>query len=99
MDALTTTASAGIFASLITSLFKFGFPNLPSSVVMGISILAGILSAFLVSLSRGDVLSVQTIAANVLMGILAAGAAAGVSRADRAADIKREFVRQQNNMV
>jgi hypothetical protein len=90
MDVLTTTASAATVASLLTSLAKFGFPNLPSYAVMAISLFAGVLASFLVAFSGAAPVDVQHIAQNVLTGILAAGVASGVSRADRSADVVRE---------
>jgi hypothetical protein len=90
MDTVIQAGSATVVAQTVTSLVKFGYPSLPSWAVMLVSVLAGIGASFLVALAAGDVLSSQVVAQNVLTGILAAATAAGISRADRAADQQRE---------
>ena len=98
MDVFTTTASAATIAGLLTSLAKFGFPNLPSYAILVVSLVAGIGASFLVSIASGDAQSVQQAAQSIILGILAAATAAGISRADRSSDEKRTLITNQDGV-
>jgi hypothetical protein len=93
LQPLTIITSAATFAGLLTSLAKFGFPALPSYAVMLISLVSGILGAFLVAVANGDVLTSQMIAQCIIAGVAAAATAAGIDRASRSADVRREAAR------
>lgn len=98
MDFALTLGTAATATSLVVSIFKFGWPCAPSWAIALVSVLSGIGLAFVVALGQGDVLTQQTTAQSILAGIFAAAAAAGVSRADQSAEVKRVLAREQDGM-
>lgn len=92
MDVVTTVGSvATVFCGVAVALVKFGFPSLPSWAVMLTAVLSGV----------GGALGYHyfpEVAQVVFAGVLAAAAAAGISRADRSADEKRAYVQNQDGV-
>lgn len=77
-------------AMLLVALFKLGVPTAPSKAIAGVAFLAGQAASLLVTMaSAGMALDQKTIATLVITGIIAAASAAGISRTDQSAEIKR----------
>lgn len=90
MNPILETGSAAALSALLTSLFKFAWPSAPSWALIVFALAIGIASTMVVSLAAGEVLTTQTIATNVIQGIIAAGGAAGIDRTGTAAQARRE---------
>lgn len=71
-------ASAGI-AKILVDVVRLGFPNRPTWVSPVLAILFGIISATILALSNGDALTVQTLAQNIIAGVLSGGSAIGIT--------------------
>jgi hypothetical protein len=90
MEIIIGISGATTAASLLVSLFKLGVPSASSAVIAGIAFLAGQASAILVTAAQGGLAVNQTaISTMILTGIMAAAAAAGISRTDQSAEAKR----------
>jgi hypothetical protein len=90
-------AASATFAGLLVGLFKLGVPAARSWLLVVVAIAAGIASAFLLFVGQGGELTAQAIAQTVLVGITAAGTAAGVTRTDEAGENKRNEVKQESS--
>lgn len=90
MEIIVGISGATTVASLLVALFKLGVPAASSALIAGIAFLAGQLGAALVTMaSTGLAGDQKTIATVVVTGILAAAAAAGISRTDQSAEKAR----------
>lgn len=90
MEIIIGISGATTAASLLVSLFKLGVPSASSAMIAGIAFLAGQLSAVLVTAAQGGLALRQQVVATVLLtGIMAAAAAAGISRTDQSAEKNR----------
>lgn len=90
MEIIVGISGATTIASLLVALFKLGVPSASSAVIAGIAFLSGQLGAVLVTMaSTGLHRSQGVIATIVITGILAAAAAAGISRTDQSAEKAR----------
>lgn len=75
---------------MLVALFKLGVPSASSALIALVAVLAGQLSAVLVTAAQGGLAVQQTVIASiVLTGIMASAAAAGISRTDNTAEAKR----------
>lgn len=90
MDTVLTTGSAAALASLLVNLFKLALPSAPSWALVAVALAAGIGAELLVALGSGVVLDAPAAATHIVLGIFAAGAAAGLDRTAVAAAAKRE---------
>lgn len=90
MDTVLTTGSAAALASLLVNLFKLALPAAPSWALVAVALAAGIGAELLVALGSGVVLDAPALATHIVLGIFAAGAAAGLDRTAVAAAAKRE---------
>ena|SRR5688572_8321248 len=90
MEVIVGISGASTVAMLLTALFKLGVPTAPSKAIAGVALLAGELAAILVTMaSTGLATDQKTIAVTVITGVLAAAAAAGISRTDQSAENHR----------
>ena len=90
MEVIIGISGATTAASLLVALFKLGVPGASSALIALVAFLAGQASAVLVTAAQGGLHAQQTVIASVLLtGIMAAAAAAGISRTDNAAEAKR----------
>lgn len=90
MEVIIGISGATTAASLLVALFKLGVPSASSALIALVAFLAGQASAVLVTAAQGGLAVRQTVIASVLLtGIMAAAAAAGISRTDNAAEAKR----------
>jgi hypothetical protein len=90
MEIVIGISGATTAASLLVALFKLGVPSASSATIAGVAFVAGQLSALLVTAAQGELAASQTVIAGVLLtGIMAAAAAAGISRADNKAEAGR----------
>lgn len=90
MEIIIGISGATTAASLLVSLFKLGVPSASSALIALVAFLAGQLSAILVTAAQGGLATDQkVIATMILTGIMAAAAAAGISRTDQTAEAKR----------
>ena len=87
MEIIIGISGATTAASLLVSLFKLGVPSASSALIASIAFLAGQLSSVLVTAAQGGLaVNQKAISGVVLTGILAASAAAGISRTDQSAE-------------
>lgn len=90
MEIIIGISGATTAASLLVALFKLGVPSASSALIALVAFLAGQASAVLVTAAQGGLALQQTVIASmVLTGIMAAAAAAGISRTDQSAEAKR----------
>lgn len=90
MEIIIGISGATTAASLLVSLFKLGVPSASSAVIAGMAFMAGQLSSVLVTAAQGGLAMNQKVIAGVLLtGIMAAAAAAGISRTDQSAEKNR----------
>jgi len=92
MSHVLETGAATTAASMLVSLFKHAWPTAPSGVVVFAAIVAGVGGSILATVSEHDAMEWDqgTVATVVLQGIIAAGAAAGLYRAEKSAEAKRD---------
>lgn len=96
MEVIIGISGATTAASLLVALFKLGVPSASSALIALVAFLAGQLSAVLVTAAQGGLaISQAVIASVVLTGIMAAAAAAGISRTDNTAEAKRTGLEAQ----
>lgn len=93
MDFAIDTTAAATITALLVALFKAAVPDAPTWGLIVAALAAGVLSSFLVAVAGDVVLTQPVIAQTVISGILAAGAAAGVTRTDAAATALRDAAR------
>jgi high-affinity Fe2+/Pb2+ permease len=86
MDFAIDTTAAATLCALLVALFKAAAPAAPTPLLIAVALVSGIAAAFLTALASDVVFTQPTIAQTVISGILAAGAAAGVTRTDAAAE-------------
>ena len=87
MEIIIGISGATTAASLLVSLFKLGVPSASSAVIAGIAFISGQASSVLVTAAQGGLgVNQKAIAGIVLTGIMAAAAAAGISRTDQSAE-------------
>jgi hypothetical protein len=90
LEIIIGISGATTAASLLVSLFKLGVPSASSAMIAGIAFLSGQAAAILVAAAQGGLAVNQVaIATIILTGIMAAAAAAGISRTDQSAEAKR----------
>lgn len=90
MEVIVGISGASTVAMLLTALFKLGVPTAPSKAIAVVAVLAGEVASVLVTMASTGLASDQkTIAVTIITGILAAAAAAGISRTDQSAETKR----------
>lgn len=90
MEVIVGISGASTVAMLLVSLFKLGMPTAPSKAIAGIAFLAGQLSSILVTMAgTGLATDQKTLATTIISGVLAAAAAAGISRTDQSAENSR----------
>jgi ABC-type uncharacterized transport system permease subunit len=90
MEVIIGISGATTAASLLVALFKLGVPSASSALIALVAFLAGQASAVLVTAAQGGLATEQKVIASILLtGIMAAAAAAGISRTDNAAEAKR----------
>lgn len=90
MEVIVGISGASTAAMLLTALFKLGVPTAPSKAIAFVALLSGELASVLVTMATtGIYANQQVIGSVVLTGILAAAAAAGISRTDQSAETKR----------
>lgn len=90
MEIIVGITGATAVAGLLVALFKLGVPSASSATIAGVAFVAGQLSAVLVTATAGGLaVSQRAIAGIVVTGILAAAAAAGISRTDQSAELRR----------
>lgn len=93
MEVIVGISGASTVAMLLVALFKLGVPTAPSKAIAAIALLAGELAAVLVTMaSTGLATDQKTIAVTIITGVLAAAAAAGISRTDQSAENSRVAV-------
>jgi hypothetical protein len=98
MEVIIGISGATTAASLLVALFKLGVPSASSALIALVAFLAGQASAVLVAAAQGGLaVSQAAIASVVLTGIMAAAAAAGISRTDNTAEAKRTGADVQAN--
>lgn len=87
MEIIVGISGATTAASLLVSLFKLGVPSASSAMIAAIAFLAGQAAAVLVAAAQGGLaVNQMAIATVILTGIMAAAAAAGISRTDQSAE-------------
>lgn len=93
METIIGIGGASSLAMLLVALFKKGYPSAPSKLIAFISLLAGEASAILVAMAgEGLATSQKVLATTAITGIMAAAAAAGISRTDQSAENDRVAV-------
>jgi len=98
MEVIIGISGATTAASLLVALFKLGVPSASSALIALVAFLAGQASAALVTAAQGGLATDQKVIASILLtGIMAAAAAAGISRTDNAAEAKRTGADVQAN--
>lgn len=94
MDFAIDTTAAATLCALLVALFKAAIPDARTWLLILVALASGIGAAFLVALASDVVLVRPVVAQTVISGILAAGAAAGVTRTDAAAEARRAQARE-----
>lgn len=90
MEIIIGITGATTVAGLLVALFKLGVPAASAALIAVMAFIAGQLAAVLVTAAGGGVqFTQQGMATVVVTGILAAAAAAGISRTDQKAEEKR----------
>src|SRR5688500_11802141 len=90
MEVIIGISGATTAASLLVALFELGVPSASSALIALVAFLAGQVSAVLVTAAQGGLAFSQAVIASVILtGIMAAAAAAGISRTDQSAEAKR----------
>lgn len=90
MEVIIGISGASTVAMLLVSLFKLGRPTASSALIALVAFLAGQVASVLVAAAgEGLAMSQKVIATVVVTGILAAAAAAGISRTDQSAEKAR----------
>ena len=93
MEVIIGISGASTVAMLLVALFKLGIPTAPSKAIAGVAFMAGQLASVLVTMAGPGLATDQkTIAVTVITGVLAAAAAAGISRTDQSAENSRVAV-------
>lgn len=91
MEIIVGISGATTVASLLVALFKLGVPTASSAVIAGIAFIAGQTGAVLTTAaSSGLALNQKVVSTVIVTGILAAAAAAGISRTDQSAEKARK---------
>jgi len=90
MEVIIGISGAATICGLLVALFKLGVPSASSAMIALVAVLAGQFSSVLVT-AAGDGLALnqKAIATVIITGIMAAAAAAGVSRTEQSAEAKR----------
>lgn len=90
MEIIVGISGATTAASLLVSLFKLGVPSASSAIIAGVAFVAGQCSSILVTAAQGGLaVNQKAVAGIILTGIMAAAAAAGISRTDQSAEKAR----------
>lgn len=89
MEPIVEAGAAAMVAGYLVAFVKLANPRIQSWVLVVAALIAGIASAFLIALSSGVVLDMQTGAETIIQGIVSAAIAAGLTRTDNAAEAKR----------
>jgi len=90
MEIIIGISGATTAASLLVSLFKLGVPAASSAMIAAIAVLSGQAASVLVTAAQGGLaINQKAIAGIILTGIMAAAAAAGISRTDQSAEKNR----------
>ena len=86
----TEVGTAAVVTGYLVGMVKQARPELASWLLVVTALVSGILATFLVSIAQdGIVVDPQIIAGNIIAGIMAAAAAAGLTRTDFAGERKR----------
>lgn len=90
MEIIIGISGAATICGLLVALFKLGVPSASAALIALVAVLAGQASSVLVT-AAGDGLAVnqKVISTIIITGIMAAAAAAGISRTDNTAEAKR----------
>jgi hypothetical protein len=92
METVIETGAAALFAGYLVAFYKHGAPTAPSWSLVLVALLAGIGGALLAQISTSGLASLtdQAIATLVIQGVVAAAGAAGLTRTDLSAEVKRQ---------
>ena len=83
---LVLALAAASIAKILVDVVRMAFPdNRPNWVSTVLAVAFGILAAFLMLMSNGEMITQQTIAQTMIAGILAGGSAVGITELGRKA--------------
>jgi hypothetical protein len=83
---LVLALAAASIAKILVDVVRMAFPdNRPNWVSPVLAVAFGILAAFLMLMSNGEMITQQTIAQTMIAGILAGGSAVGITELGRKA--------------
>jgi hypothetical protein len=90
MTSIIETGAATTLATIGTSLLKLAWPAVPSWALVACALVVGIGAMELVSLAGSVEQTTAVLATNVIQGVIAAAAGAGIDRTGVTAQTKRD---------